>query len=310
MELRLLRSFAVLAETAHFGRAAERLHLTPSALSQQIARLEREAGCPLLERTSRSVRLTPVGAAFLERAGRVLREADELEAALRSYRDGQAGRLTIGLQIGGAGPLTAPMLAAFRTARPNVAVAVRELPPDGVEALLEGRVDIALLHGPQRHDDRIELTELFTEPRVTAVAAASPLADAPTLEAGDLVGLPAETRNPTVPPEWEGFFTLVPERGGEQPERVGDPASTFDEVLWNIGLNDVVLTLPWHVADSHPAERFGVRYVPAPDLAPVPLMVATRRGAADPLVTAFREIAQRVTADLLGLIPGAQRRSS
>src|ERR671933_2287066 len=93
---RLLRPFVVLAEELHFGRAAARLHLAQPALSQQVRRLEAIVGSRLLERTSRSVALTPAGAAFLERARRLLAAAAEsVDEAARIGR-GEAGTLDVG----------------------------------------------------------------------------------------------------------------------------------------------------------------------------------------------------------------------
>ncbi|HWK16340.1 MAG TPA: LysR family transcriptional regulator [Solirubrobacteraceae bacterium] len=77
LELRHLRYFVVVAEERHFSRAAQRLHMSQPPLSQQIQRLERIVGSQLLVRTSRSVALTPAGLAFLDRARRLLAQADE-----------------------------------------------------------------------------------------------------------------------------------------------------------------------------------------------------------------------------------------
>jgi LysR family hca operon transcriptional activator len=304
-ELRHLRYFVAVAEERSLTRAAQRLHLGQPSLSEAVRQLERAVGAELLLRGPRGVELAPAGETLLEHARRVLRHADGLDEALRAHREGSAGRLRIGLLVDGLGPLTAPLLAALRTARPGVALSVRQVEPgEGAAAVAEGRLDVALLHGPQA-DERVALVPLFTEPRVVAVAARSALANAPALAAADVVGRPVETRNPRVPEAWEGFFTLVAERGGEQPERVGEPARSFDEVLWNVAVNDVVLTLPAHVAATHPAERFGVRYVPAADLAPVGFVLAHRRDTQDGAVRAFRALARRVVRELHPLVPGA-----
>ena len=81
MELRQLRYFVTLAEELHFGRAAAREHIVQSALSQQLQRLERELGAPLLERTTHHVRLTAAGSAFLLEARQILAHVDRAAAA-------------------------------------------------------------------------------------------------------------------------------------------------------------------------------------------------------------------------------------
>lgn len=306
-DLRQLRYFLALAEQRSFTRAAERLHLTQQALSLAIKQLEQRVGTEVLVRRAGRLELTAAGETLLDHARRTVAAADQLDAAMRDHRDGHAGRLRVGLVMDGAGPLTAPILGAFRDARPHVQLTVRLLDPSqGHAPLLDGTVDVAVVHGPQVQDERIETRELFLEPRIAAVAAASPLADAAELAAADLLEQRVGARHPAMPAAWEGFFTLVPDRDGEQPERVGPPAQSFDEVLWNVGLRDLVLTLPGHFAVSYAAERFGIRYLPAPDLAPVPFLLAVPRAGATPLAAAFCDIATQVTRELLALVPGAR----
>ncbi|CAB3392367.1 protein of unknown function [Kyrpidia spormannii] len=93
MEIRQLEYFVAVAEELHFGRAAERLHMTQPPLSQQIQRLENEIGVRLLSRTSRRVRLTPAGHAFLDAARKVLGELDEAILEARRAERGETGRL-------------------------------------------------------------------------------------------------------------------------------------------------------------------------------------------------------------------------
>ena len=111
VEMRHLRYFVAVAEELHFGRAAARLHVSQSPLSQQIIQLERELGVELLERTKRRVELTAAGEVYLEEARRVLAlNARAEEAASRAAR-GEAGRLVLGSR---ARPPTASCLRCFR----------------------------------------------------------------------------------------------------------------------------------------------------------------------------------------------------
>ncbi|HEX5700393.1 MAG TPA: LysR family transcriptional regulator, partial [Rubrobacter sp.] len=96
MELRQLRYFVAVAEERHFGRAAQRLHMSQPPLSMQIKALERELGIGLLERTSRRVALTDAGRAFLERARTILGAVEEAREVARGAEQGTQGRLEVG----------------------------------------------------------------------------------------------------------------------------------------------------------------------------------------------------------------------
>ena len=91
MELRQLRFATTLAAELHFGRAAEREHITEPALSQQIRQLEQEFGVKLFDRSSRRVQLTQAGAVFIEHAQRVIAEAEETVLATREAGEGRSG---------------------------------------------------------------------------------------------------------------------------------------------------------------------------------------------------------------------------
>src|SRR5438270_7705001 len=123
LDLRKLRYFAEVAEQLHFGRAAERLHITQPVLSRQISQLERELGASLLVRSSRDVALTEAGRQLLEEARFLLATAD---ATRRRVRDADRGTpsVTIGFM---AGIPVNPVIQAFQTRHPEVAVELRRL---------------------------------------------------------------------------------------------------------------------------------------------------------------------------------------
>jgi len=160
--LKFARSFCVLAEELHFGRAAARLHVTQPALSHQIKALEREVGCAVLRRSPQHVVLTEAGAVLarglgvaLEQTERALREAVEIAR-------GDAGLLAIGYcastQTGGL----ASLLQRFSSQYPRVDIILRNLPTDAQEAaLLSGAIDIGFLHPP------LEATQLVLRPAGT-----------------------------------------------------------------------------------------------------------------------------------------------
>lgn len=120
MELRHLLSFVAVAEELNFRRAAERLHIAQPPLSQQIKRLEREVGVPLLERTTRRVLLTPAGDAFLREARRCLAAAEAAPRAALLAAAGQSGVLRLGVSGPTFYEVLVLMTSKFRQVRPNI----------------------------------------------------------------------------------------------------------------------------------------------------------------------------------------------
>ncbi len=128
MDARQLEYFVAVAEELSFTRAAARCHVVQSALSYQIARLEREQGVTLLERTSRSVHLAPAGAVLLPRARAVLAELATAEAELAELAGVITGRLRLGMigSTGHAAPLVERALAAFHHRHPGVDIVITD----------------------------------------------------------------------------------------------------------------------------------------------------------------------------------------
>lgn len=150
MELRHLRYFVAVAEEQHFTRAAERLHMAQPPLSQAIRQLESELDVQLLQRSTRSVSLTPAGQAYLERARDILAELGDASDHARRVAAGTVGHLVIGC-VGSATYSLLPQLSrGLAHELPGVDFAFRGelLVPDQVAALRSGAIDIALLRPP------------------------------------------------------------------------------------------------------------------------------------------------------------------
>lgn len=171
-----LTGFVAVAEELHFGRAAERLRMTQPPLSRQIQLLERELGVSLLDRSSRTVRLTAAGRAFLADARRLLADADRSTAAVRSISAGQSGVLRIGFTAASAYAGLDVVLRAAQALGPGVAVDLAELvTADQLDALSRGTLDLGLCRPAAGHRD-LATRDLFSEPFVVAVPTAHPLA--------------------------------------------------------------------------------------------------------------------------------------
>ncbi len=176
MELRRLRYFVTVAEELHFGRAAERLHIAQSPLSQQIRRLEAELGVELFDRNRRSVRLTAAGRVLLDGAVPLLHQADRLQQTMRHAATGETGSLTVGF-VGSATQDALPrVLRHLRSSDPGIDVRLRELTTTPqVEALERGDIDVGLVRPPVR-SERITVIPLLEERLVAALPDTHPLA--------------------------------------------------------------------------------------------------------------------------------------
>ena len=181
-----LRCFAAVAEELHFGRAAARLNMTQPPLSRQIQVLERVLAVQLLERTSRSVRLTAAGRSFLPEAQRILRLAESATHTTRQVAAGRAGVLKLGFTAASAYDFLPRLVSALRQALPDVTLALREMvTKDQIEELLAGRIDAALVRPPVTHPDLVAVRAL-AEPLVVALPAGNPLVGRDVLFPRDL----------------------------------------------------------------------------------------------------------------------------
>ncbi len=185
--LRQLQYVVALADAGHFGRAAEQSHVTQPALSQQVRQLEEICGTPLFDRLGKTVRLTPFGREFVDRARKIL---DETEG-LMSFVERQSGRPNRALRFGLI-PTVAPYLLpeifpALREDFPDLSFAVSENRTDALLAGLdEGTLDLALIASqPPAGGPRLALDPLFRDGFVLATGPAEDAQEPVALNAID-----------------------------------------------------------------------------------------------------------------------------
>ncbi|MGL6475582.1 LysR family transcriptional regulator [Aeromonas hydrophila] len=148
MELRDLKAFVTLGEVLHFGQAAVRQHVTQSALSKQIRRLEEALGGELFERNASSTRLTVLGRALYEDARALVAASEQLGRTARDVLAGNSGTLRIGFGV--ATKILVPAaIARFRTERPQVTIELNDLSTHHqLLALSEGKLDLGFCRLP------------------------------------------------------------------------------------------------------------------------------------------------------------------
>lgn len=179
METRRLEYFRVLAEDGNFSRAAERLHISQPALSQQIQRLEAEVGAPLVDRTSRPVALTDIGRRLLERSSDLLDQVRSIEELATAAGRGETGSLRIGMiPLALLGPLPG-RLRAFRRHFPEVRISVhRSDSAPLVDMLQSRRLDAGFLTAQPPPSSGLHSIDLWETQLELAVPDDHRLADA------------------------------------------------------------------------------------------------------------------------------------
>ncbi len=202
MDTRSLKVFLSVADTLNFSRSGELLHLSVSAVSRTVQRLEDELGQPLLERDNRKVRLTGAGRDFREYARHAVAEWQQLRRRLGSDTE-LAGEVSLYCSVTASYSVLAPILEAFRTAHPAVEIMMHTGDQaDGISRVLEGQDDLAVSGRPAQLPGRLDFLPLLESPLQFCM----PAADCAVREQV----MAAESGGEL---DWSSIPLIVPERG-------------------------------------------------------------------------------------------------
>ena len=286
--VRLLRYFLAVADAGTFTAAAEVLHVSQPALSQQIRKLEGELGFTLFQRGTRHVTLTPHGRDLISSARQVVEAAQTYRSHARSLAGGTP-KLTIGYRA--AHESTRAVVDAFRAERPDITVAFRHYPIAATHAGLDAdEVDLAVLRLPVVLTGLHTLV-LYTEPRVALLPSDHPLASRTRIHLADLAGLSWITTAAT-DPVWQAHAQPLAGNGDNQnPPVVVD---TLDEFLETVTAGRGVGLAP--ASASRLYARPGVAFIEVADAEPSVGALAWRDGVPDanPTVAAFIRSARQL----------------
>jgi DNA-binding transcriptional LysR family regulator len=285
MDLHQLRCFAAVADELHFGRAARRLDMLPSALGRYIKLLEESLATQLLFRTTRSVTLTEDGAALQEEARQLLTRADGLASRFRNRGRERASMLRLGALDTAAAGLVPLLLQDLRKKHRDVTIhlvedkTVRLLP-----RLLSGAIDLALVRPPAHADRRIEFLHLFHESAVVAIPAQHSLAGRKRLTIKAVANEPLIVPDRRWRPHSHDLTVKLFEQAGLQPNIAfvaGEKQTIINLVAAEIGL---AIIPRWASRLSVPE----VCYIPLQvedkkELNLLPLAAAWIRGSRDPV---------------------------
>lgn len=188
IELRHLQYFRTLAETLHFGRAAELLHISQPPLSRQIALLEEELGVKLFDRSRRRVELTEAGQRFYLDTGTVFAAFEQAKRNALAAARGAAGELSVGFMMSTAYSITPAITRRYAADYPQVSLKLTEtLPLDLAEDISSGNKDVAIMYRPQDCSG-LETVTLYREEMTVVLPPGHPLINQAVVDPQQLAG--------------------------------------------------------------------------------------------------------------------------
>lgn len=295
IELRQLRYFVTVAEEMHFGRAAQRLHMTQPPLSLAIRSLENALGTALFRRNSRSVSLTPAGVALLPEAQRILQQTAALPDLLRRATSGASGTLSLAFVSTADYSVLPSFLREFRETYPAVEIDLREATTDvQLDELMQGRIDVGLLIPPLPEKARLEIDYLpvLSEPLILAIPKGLPAVRGKTKAALEsLSDQPLIIFPRRIAPALHDAILACYHEAGLTP-RIGQEAIQMQTIIGLVSAGMGIALVPQSVSNL---KRPGVEYRELTNRTPlVETGLAWRRDNASPVLHAFLELLRKI----------------
>ncbi|NRQ36476.1 LysR family transcriptional regulator [Nonomuraea sp. NN258] len=297
IDTRRLRTLRAVADHGTVTAAAAALHLTPSAVSQQLVALEHEVGHRLFTRDGRGVHLTAVGKIMLGHANEVLAQLERAQAEVAAYTTGEAGEVTVACFATAISAVLSPAIAALRDTAPGLQVRVRDAEGDhSLAMLLDGQADLAIAveyrGAPDAADRRLSRLPLYAEPFDLVLPHGHPLAEQQDTQA-PLTALAGETwigpypGNPV-----HDVITFACQQAGFTPN-VAHCSDDFRAVVALVGAGAGVALVPRLALRDMALPGVVVQHTPGPERR---VFAAVRRGADThpllrPLLAALRTVA-------------------
>ncbi|WP_069811632.1 LysR family transcriptional regulator [Streptomyces sp. TP-A0874] len=310
MELRDIEIFLTLAEELHFGRTAQRLHISQARVSQCIARQERLIGAALFERTSRRVVLTEIGAMLSADLKDGYERIRAGVAAATRAAEGHHGSLVLGT-MGALAHDIADITGLFRARHPACALSFKEMNGSDPFGPLRGEeVDLALLWLPVREPDLTVGPVLRSKPLVLMVGASHPLASRESVEMEDLGDWPVTRARPDAPIPAYWYEALLPSRtpSGRPVRPGGPPIAVWQECLAVVASGQAITPIQAEAAHYYPWPE--IVYLPIRDAPLGEWALVWRTAGETPLIRAFVAAAEHaLTRHPAHLPPGTARRT-
>ncbi|WP_344429746.1 LysR family transcriptional regulator [Streptomyces lavendulocolor] len=262
VELRDIEIFLTLAEELHFGRTAQRLHVSQARVSQALKKQERGVGARLFERNSRNVRLTPLGEQLRVDLLPVYRGLKESVERARLAARGTTEVVRVGMLPSNAHDLR-PYWEAFRARHPQWALRIRHNPfVDAFGPLRRGEIDVLVAWLPVEEPDLTVGPVICTEHAVALVAHDHELAVRPSVSL-EVFGDFGIWQGPAGPDYWADAFTPFHTPSGRPIERHSPVIKSLDDMFTQVGAGDVIHSLGAHVTRYH--ARPDIVYLPIHD---------------------------------------------
>src|SRR3984957_18211260 len=286
MELRQIRSFLSIAETLHFGRTAELIHLSQPALSLQIRALEEELGVRLFERNRRRTTLTAAGVAFRDDAAPALSQLEQAIRRARLAASGKLGLLRIGFVSTAGNEIVPNIVRQFRELNPEVEFSLRNiLTAEQVQMLESGALDVGFLRTPVGEHSALDVVTVHREPFVLVVPSSHKLAKKKSVRLREVAGQDFVMYERTYAPGFHDLMYGILRDAGIVPN-VTQTAVEIPTLISLVASGMGITIMPASVVKHYVASVIAcsiLDWIPMSEIG-----IAVRRGARSAVVDNFR----------------------